>query len=115
MLEAVGGREESDPQSEMSRVLLLNPEARADVAAASTWYENQRPGLGVEFLAALEECLSRIQEHPLGYHPIHRQVRRVSLRRFPYQVYYTFRPEQVHIWAVLHGSRDPQEWRRRVR
>jgi hypothetical protein len=31
--------------------LLIRPQAEADLREARNWYENQRPGLGDEFLA----------------------------------------------------------------
>ena len=47
--------------------LLLDPRAEQDVGAAFVWYENERPGLGQEFLAELRAAYERIASGPLGY------------------------------------------------
>jgi hypothetical protein len=36
------------------------PEASAELEDAAVWYESQRPGLGVEFLHAVDATLDRI-------------------------------------------------------
>ena len=41
-------------------------------------------------------------------------IRRGKLRRFPYLVYYRVLADRVEVVAVLHGSRDPREWKERV-
>ena len=44
------------------------------------------------------------------------QIRRYLLTRFPYSIYYRWEPEQdrVSIYAVMHFSRRPGYWRKRV-
>ncbi len=39
----------------MTYPLTIQPEAEADLAAAFCWYEEQRSGLGLEFLDCVEE------------------------------------------------------------
>ena len=38
--------------------------ARAEFIEAAAWYESQRPGLGVEFIAEIERCLDAAAERP---------------------------------------------------
>jgi plasmid stabilization system protein ParE len=40
-------------------------------------------------------------------------VRRTTLRRFPYCVYFVMREHDVVVLAVLHGGRKPSAWQRR--
>jgi hypothetical protein len=42
----------------MSFRVLLRPEAEVDISDAATWYENQRGGLGGEFLEAVFQRLT---------------------------------------------------------
>jgi plasmid stabilization system protein ParE len=35
-------------------------------------------------------------------------------RKFPYVVYYKVVEDEIVVIAVLHGSRDPEEWQRRI-
>ncbi len=41
-----------------------------DVEAAFEWYENERSGLGLEFLDELRKSYDRIAEGPLKYHDL---------------------------------------------
>jgi len=94
--------------------LLVQPEAEADLAEAYRWYEAQRPGLGLEFLAAVDRALERIAEQPLRHAAVHRDTRRTFLRRFPYVVFHVMRSDRVHVLAVLHQRRNPRIARNRV-
>jgi len=44
--------------------LVFRPAAAADVEEAFLWYEAQRPGLGAEFLRAIEEVSRTILQAP---------------------------------------------------
>ncbi len=44
------------------RVVRVHAAAAEEAAAATAWYEKERPGLGNEFQAALEAALDLIQE-----------------------------------------------------
>jgi hypothetical protein len=45
--------------------LVSEPPVDLDVEAAFEWYENERPGLGVEFLDELRTAYQRITDGPL--------------------------------------------------
>jgi hypothetical protein len=66
----------------MTETPILLPEAKADVAYAFLWYEEQSMGLGTEFLRCVETALFAIQRAPLGYPTVHQSYRR-SLMRIP--------------------------------
>jgi len=89
---------------------VFRPAAAADVEDAYNWYESQRPGLGDEFMAAINTAVVSIAENPLGYPIIHRQTRRLLLRRFPYGVYFRLLDNHPIIVACMHGSRNPIRW-----
>jgi plasmid stabilization system protein ParE len=40
-------------------------------------------------------------------------MRRALLRRFPYAIFFEVARTEIIIYAVFHGARDPQSWRRR--
>jgi toxin ParE1/3/4 len=93
--------------------LISEPPVDLDVEAAFDWYENERPGLGVEFLDELRATYNRIDDGPLKYQELRGGIRRALLRRFPYAVYFAIEGDVVVVVAVLHASRDPAEWQRR--
>ncbi len=98
----------------MSRPLEILPEAEDDITAARRWYEGQRYGLGDEFIAELDDLLPHLAATPEMHQVIADGVRRAKVTRFPYLVFYRVFPDRVEVLAVLHGSRNPNEWQRRV-
>jgi len=93
--------------------LISEPPVDLDVEAAFEWYENERPGLGLEFLAELRATYNRVADGPLKYQDLRGGIRCALLRRFPYAVYFAIEADIVVVVAVLHASRDPAEWQRR--
>ena len=60
----------------MNYRLLIRRQAKSDLRQAARWYEGQNPGLGREFVAEVEAALLRIDENPLRYQTIYREVLR---------------------------------------
>ena len=98
----------------MTRKLDLRQEARSDLAGAAAWYEDQRPGLGSDFVAEARQLFQRIAEHPAQFRAVSKDVRRGQLKRFPYNVYFGVDAEEVLILAVIHKRRHPDIWRQRL-
>lgn len=98
----------------MKYELLVRPEAEEDIRQAYVWYEDQRTGLGNDFLLCIETALSQIQHNPLQYSYVHKEVRRAIARRFPYAVFYVVSSRIISVIAVYHCSRAPKTWRNRV-
>jgi toxin ParE1/3/4 len=98
----------------MSLPVVLRPEARAEFDEAFDWYEQRRPGLGVDFVAQIQEVFDRISTTPELYAQIFRDVRRGVVRRFPYSVFYKIESRQVVVLAVFHSNRDPKIWQARA-
>jgi plasmid stabilization system protein ParE len=93
--------------------LVALPRADLDVAAAYQWYEREERGLGLEFIEQVRASYDRIAASPLQYQELRAGIRRALLRRFPYAVYFAVESDAIVILAVLHASRDPEEWQRR--
>ncbi|HZF08305.1 MAG TPA: type II toxin-antitoxin system RelE/ParE family toxin [Thermoanaerobaculia bacterium] len=94
--------------------LTYHPEAEAEIVQAAGYYEKQVKGLGSRFLGDLEATIARIVEAPLRWPLVEADVRRCSLRRFPYAVYYRVLPSGVRILVVKHHRRHPDYWRERI-
>lgn len=68
--------------------LIIRPEAKIDLAEAKVWYDKQRKGLASEFRLCVEEAMERIRRMPELHAELHNGIRRCSVRRFPYAIYY---------------------------
>ena len=104
----------------MNRPLRIETEAAAELEEASRWYDDRRPGFGMEFLEAIDVALSHIARWPRAGAPVpgvtrDLPVRRVPAGRFPYNVVYLETPTALRILAVAHDRREPGYWRARTR
>lgn len=94
--------------------LFLAPAAEDDILAAAQWYETCAPGLGIEFLDAVNNCLLAVAEQPGRFPAVRRDVRRALVRRFPYGVLFVVRGDAVRVIACMHARRHPRTWRPRA-
>jgi plasmid stabilization system protein ParE len=96
--------------------MILEPEAKEELIAAALWYEDQRPGLGDEFVDAVDGVLNRIEEAPDSFppEPFDGRARRGLVKRFPYAVVYVTDLAGVRVIAIMHLKRLPRYWTSRV-
>jgi len=55
--------------------LVVGPAAEADIRAAALWYESRSPGLGGEFLRAIDVAFAEIERMPGRFPVVHLQCR----------------------------------------
>ncbi|WP_157770314.1 type II toxin-antitoxin system RelE/ParE family toxin [Methylomonas koyamae] len=90
--------------------MKFSARALRETGEAQEWYESQSPGLGEEFIAAMELQLKRLEQAPLLFAEVIPGVRRALLPRFPFGLFYAVRGNSVHVLAVLHDARTPNRW-----
>jgi len=96
--------------------MIIEADARDELLAAASWYDDQRDGLGADFLDAVDEVLARIAAAPRSF-PSDRfddRARRALLSRFPYVVVFVVTENDVRVVAVVHAKRLPHYWTRRI-
>lgn len=98
----------------MTFEVRVEPEARADLAAAFEWYESQEDGLGLEMAASAEATFSLLERFPEAYQEIYEDFRRAPIRRFPFALFYYIEESIVRVVGVFHYRRDPDGWKERI-
>jgi plasmid stabilization system protein ParE len=98
----------------MAAEVILTIEAEQDLAEAYAWYEQQRVGLGEEFMAVVGECIRIVSTAPEAFERVRLDYRRALVQRFPYAVFYEFAHDTVGVYAVFHTARNPKKWRKRL-
>jgi plasmid stabilization system protein ParE len=95
--------------------LIVRPAAEADILDAHTWHSKRDGALADEFVDELRGTLRRVREIPRQF-PDVGGARRALLHRFSYSVYFVL-PDDEHaiVVAILHQSRAPAAWKRRVK
>ncbi|OFW28589.1 MAG: hypothetical protein A3H97_05105 [Acidobacteria bacterium RIFCSPLOWO2_02_FULL_65_29] len=104
----------------MNRSFRPEPEASVELEHAALWYEHERPGLGAEFLDAIDATLDRIAQWPdaaprVGGLPSDVPARRAPVSGFPYHIAYLVMPAAIRILAFAHDNREPGYWFSRVK
>jgi len=97
----------------MAYRLRVSDRATEEIGEAFDWYQEQQPGLGDEFLAALDSQFRSILLMPRVYAQTQPGIRRALLPRFPYGVFYAEKAEMIAILAVIQTSRSPKRWPRK--
>jgi plasmid stabilization system protein ParE len=97
----------------------VRPAAQEDADRETLHYDRQRYGLGDDFLDDLEDAYQVILRQPQSFGRVwqgrrNREIRQYVMKIFPYSVVYELLPGQIEILAVIHHSRGPGYWRRRL-
>jgi plasmid stabilization system protein ParE len=110
----MAGSSGEDQEPSIEYTIVLQPEVEEELQEAFDYYESKSPGLGSEFMRAVDACLSFIDRYPLASAEVHKEVRRALLRRFPYGIFYLIDENKIVVIACFHASRNPRQWQRRV-
>ncbi len=89
-------------------LFVFTAEADAEIAEAFAWYEQRSPGLGQEFLRAVEVAVTSAAHAPLRYPVWRRGAHRMLLHKFPFAIFYTVTSDGIIIFACFHGRRNPK-------
>lgn len=98
-------------------IATILDEAEADLERAFDYYQQRRPGLGVELVEEFRRALDLMIKHPHAWQPLDETYRRCRLHRFPYGIVYRINAaaNQIVIVAIMHLSERPDAWRARDR
>lgn len=94
--------------------VIIHSEAIEELDGTIAYYEDQKAGLGLDFLVEVEQAFGRIQQNPdLGSVYKVTGLRQYVIQRFPFLVFYAELEDCIWVVAIAHGKRRPDYWRRR--
>ena len=88
--------------------LIIKPQAILMTKDAYEWYEEQKLGLGEEFLNELDNIYLKLESHPEYFGKVKKSFRQAALKRFPFVIVYEIIKTEVVVFAVFHTSRNPK-------
>jgi len=88
--------------------------ARREFLAEVLYYNQEQPGRGARFTAAVEDATARALAFPLAGSTASENTRKVFLNGFPFAVVYRPIQDGIVVFALAHFSRRPGYWESRV-
>jgi len=96
----------------------FHPEALLEYDDATNYYLREASVQVAEaFITAVETAVAHIGSAPTRWRVVDApDIRRYVFRRFPYLLYYRWESDKqrVTVYAVMHCSREPGYWKKRV-
>ena len=92
----------------------FHPEALAEFKEAAVFYFGRQPGLDQRFIDCVQRTVARIASTPESCPVFEGDVRRCLTRVFPYGILFTIERDYLLVVAVMHCSREPGYWRKRL-
>ncbi|GCL40140.1 hypothetical protein SR1949_52740 [Sphaerospermopsis reniformis] len=93
--------------------VIFHPWAEQELTDAINYYEQQKTGLGLEYLEAVEQVVNCLMYYPEIGAKVRGSIRRLVIPKFPYSLLYRVLEEEIRILAVAHHKRKPFYWSKR--
>lgn len=92
----------------------FHPEALDEYSGAVSYYAAVGRPLAKSFIEAVETGIENILAYPEAWQTVEDDVRRHLISRFPFGIYYCIEGDRILIYAIMHLSRHPGYWKRRI-
>lgn len=93
---------------------IIHSEAERELTASVDFYEERKPGLGLDLELSIREAVEIIQRSPAHFSKSKYGTRRFVLRKFPFVIHYFDFAAHLWIVAFAHSSRKPGYWKDRL-
>jgi plasmid stabilization system protein ParE len=94
--------------------VIFHPAAAQEAESAYDWYVVRSPRAAQGFREELRHAIDAVSENPSTWPRHGARGRRYVFPRFPFNLVYVVRGDQVEILAVAHSRRRPGYWRSRL-
>ena len=96
------------------RTLFL-PDAGEEFLEAARFYDSEAPGVGMAFIVEIHKAISILVIQPLSAPEARNNIRKKTIKHFPYSLFYSVESDVIVIVAVAHHKRRPSYWHKKVR
>ncbi len=91
---------------------FFSESAYKDLVDSESFYNNERLGLGDEFLNEVFSAILHICDDPSIWQYVYKDLQRYSLNRFPFKILFRVEDDMVQIVAINHNKRHPKYWKK---
>lgn len=95
--------------------LIINPFAEDDIIEAKNWYKTRQENLDTDFISEIKKTILRITENPFQYPKVKNPIRMAVVERFPFIIFFYLNEMNINVFAVFHTSRNPANWKKRLK
>lgn len=88
--------------------LKISPFAELDLQESIEFYNEQRENLGKEFYETITTAFEGIKNNPGQFPKEYQEMRKVSIKRFPFVVFFEVKGDNCYILGIFHSSRNPK-------
>jgi len=94
--------------------LFLHPLAIEEMIEAKNFYNSKVNGLGSLLFAEIDRAIGLIEETPVSWPTISKDLQRFILKKFPFAVIYRIKEDSIQVLAFMHQHREPFYWKKRL-
>ncbi len=66
--------------------------------------------LGIIFKEYVRNHLEMLSQNPLAFPKVSKNIRKFTLSKFPFKIYYSILENRIIIVSIRHQSRKPTNW-----
>ena len=81
--------------------IVLRRAAQSEFDEAADWYEQQRRGLGRDFVRQVQAVFNRLRRVPKQFPIVFENARQALVERFPDSVLFVVEPKRIVVLAVF--------------
>lgn len=93
----------------------FSDEAEIDFDKSFHFYFVESSKVAESFLKQINKSLSEIKQRPFSFPLIFNNIRKYTVKKFPFLIYYQITNKTIRIIALFHSSRNPQIWNDRIK
>ncbi len=95
--------------------LKISPFAEMDLLESIKFYNEQRENLGKEFYETVIDSIERIKKNPGQFPKEYKDLRKVSIKRFPFRIFFVIKDDIGYVLGIFHNSRNPNVMKARYK
>ena len=94
--------------------VIFHPNAEAEFDNTISFYEKRQTGLGLDFKNEILRSISVIHDAPQRWPFYKFGLKKYTLHRFPFTIFYLDELECIWIVAIAHNFLRPDYWKERL-
>lgn len=92
----------------------VSGDAEIDFDKSYEYYYEDSSEVADTFFKRINISLEFVRQNPYSFPIVHKDVRKYTVKKFPFVIYYNIVDSVIRVIAVFHTSRNPEIWNDRT-